>query len=768
MSFERARSQALFAQRERRAMRVRAQGVRPERRRHARAARAAGCGRISKLGTTRSTRARRTGGRARRARVSMTRDGDGSSSASMAHARDAIIGAGEREIETIVREMSILAIPVNDAIEDDDALRDLDDAQKRCVELALRGENVFVSGVGGTGKSKVLRAIRTSLKRAGKMTATTASTAIAAEAVNGTTLFAFCGLGLPKTVDGFGFASDLTKQRVRECDALLVDEVSMLSGELFDRLSYHLKRIRSDPRPCGGIQMILFGDFLQLGPVDNTDERMATGRGFCPALFLNRGWMFESWTWRESNIKTVYLETVYRQQGDMAFVNALKNIRTGEPGAVEEFQALYTQNEREVKVGASALRIVGTNDKAESVNKKALMTLQSKCYTFTAVDRVQVPDIDNEQERARRMSELHRLWGSLSAKKKCRIAQKLELKTGAKVMMLKNLDVCLVVDGIVTRKRLVNGARGFIARMESAVICLDEIRKMKANMEKACDIPSESLEHGIKALDDQVEWLEGQLKRDDKIAVPYVFFNNFHEKAIPILPYDFEFETAGLGSNIRKQIPLALAWGVTAHKSQGMSLDEAYVDCSNFFAAGQAYVALSRLRSLSGLKMTGFNQQAVRTSPVAKSFYDGTSQTTPDAPRGWWNYNSANYRNDQQGKILETLIRSRAPFPPEHTLEVHDLALKQNDRTWRCQSCGKGLRVCADMQDVIKSTIPRCSPSTTIAGVQEPRSGSARRASLRGDDVPLPSPTRARRLDFDESDTISQIPLAERARRLNS
>ena len=66
----------------------------------------------------------------------MTRDGDGSSSASMAHARDAIIGAGEREIETIVREMSILAIPVNDAIEDDDALRDLDDAQKRCVELA--------------------------------------------------------------------------------------------------------------------------------------------------------------------------------------------------------------------------------------------------------------------------------------------------------------------------------------------------------------------------------------------------------------------------------------------------------------------------------------------------------------------------------------------------------------------------------------------------------------------------------------------------------
>ena len=700
----------------------------------------------------------------------MARDGDASSSPSMAPVRGAIIGAGEREIETIVRDFSILAIPVNDASEDDDALRDLDDAQKRCVELALKGENVFVSGVGGTGKSKVLRAIRTSLKRAGKMTATTASTAIAAEAVNGTTLYAFCGLRVSKTVaDGFGFGSDLTKQRVRECDALLVDEVSMLSGELFDRLSFHLKRIREDPRPCGGIQMILFGDFLQLGPVDNTDERMASGRGFCPALFLNRGWMFESWTWRESNMKTVYLETVYRQHGDMAFVNALKNIRTGEPGAVEEFQALYMQNEHEVKVGASALRIVGTNDKAESVNKRELMKLQSRCYTFTAVDRVEVPaDIDNEQEKARRMGELHSLWKLLSAQKKCRIAQKLELKVGAKVMMLKNLDVCLVVDGIVTRRRLVNGARGFIARMESAVICRDEIRTMKANMVRDVIEPSESLRHEITALDDQVEWLEEQLKRDDKTAVPYVFFNNFHEKAIPILPYDFEFETAGLGSNIRRQIPLALAWAVTAHKSQGMSLDEAYVDCSNFFAAGQAYVALSRLRSLSGLKMTGFNQQAVRTSPVAKSFYDGTNQTRPDAPRGWWNYNSANYRNDMQGKMLETLIRNRAPFPPEHTLEVHDLACRHNDRTWKCRSCGKGLRVCADMQDAINASITTGSPSTTIADVQEPRSGSARRASLRGVDAPLPSPTRARRLAFDESDTISQIPLAERARRLNS
>ena len=181
-------------------------------------------------------------------------------------------------------------MPTTEADEGAKALDALDDTQKRCVEAALAGENAFVSGVGGTGKTRVLRAIRTALTRAGRTTATTASTGIAAEAIGGTTIHAFCGLGVSKTIhQGFGYASVEVKRRVRECDVLLVDEVSMLSGEFFDRLSHHLKRLRGDPRPCGGIQMILFGDFLQLGPVDDTEKRAKSGLGFCPGLFLNPG-----------------------------------------------------------------------------------------------------------------------------------------------------------------------------------------------------------------------------------------------------------------------------------------------------------------------------------------------------------------------------------------------------------------------------------------------------------------------------------------------
>lgn len=63
------------------------------------------------------------------------------------------------------------------------------------------------------------------------------------------------------------------------------------------------------------------------------------------------------------------------------------------------------------------------------------------------------------------------------------------------------------------------------------------------------------------------------------------------------------------------QIPLRLAWAITVHKSQGMSLDAAEVDLSRSFVPGQGYVALSRLRNLAGLKLMGMNQMALTVNP---------------------------------------------------------------------------------------------------------------------------------------------------------
>jgi hypothetical protein len=65
------------------------------------------------------------------------------------------------------------------------------------------------------------------------------------------------------------------------------------------------------------------------------------------------------------------------------------------------------------------------------------------------------------------------------------------------------------------------------------------------------------------------------------------------------------------------QVPLRLAWAITVHKSQGMTLDAAEIDLSKTFEKGQGYVALSRLKELKNLKLLGFNETAIQVENLA-------------------------------------------------------------------------------------------------------------------------------------------------------
>jgi hypothetical protein len=88
-------------------------------------------------------------------------------------------------------------------------------------------------------------------------------------------------------------------------------------------------------------------------------------------------------------------------------------------------------------------------------------------------------------------------------------------------------------------------------------------------------------------------------------------------KRIVAEPVTWKIEENGTERASVTQVPLRLAWAITVHKSQGMSLDAAVIDLSRAFEYGQGYVALSRLRSLAGLHLLGLNEKALHVHPQA-------------------------------------------------------------------------------------------------------------------------------------------------------
>ena len=145
--------------------------------------------------------------------------------------------------------------------------------QKRALEAALNGKSVFFTGGAGSGKSFLLHQIRSKLPAAS--TAMTASTGAAACLIGGSTLHSFAGIGsgddpIANLIDSASRPHN--RHRWRSTKALIVDEISMLDAELWDKIEHVARAVRGNNQPFGGIQLILCGDFLQLPPVSRYGE----------------------------------------------------------------------------------------------------------------------------------------------------------------------------------------------------------------------------------------------------------------------------------------------------------------------------------------------------------------------------------------------------------------------------------------------------------------------------------------------------------------
>jgi hypothetical protein len=197
----------------------------------------------------------------------------------------------------------------------------------------------------------------------------------------------------------------------------------------------------------------------------------------------------------------------------------------------------------------------------------------------------------------------------------CQASKNLDLKVGAQVMLLQNL-----VD-----QGLVNGSRGVI---ESFKLCpaaknIHGVERLIGpdDGDKYPGRKFEDIKFGMKLEFEGFIWTIFKFTK-----MPYVKFMNNTSKIITPAPFERNMFRQGICR--RQQVPLRLAWAITMHKSQGSTLDLVVCDLKGCFTTGQAYVALSRAKTMQGLQIKNFDPKCVSTDPLVEDFYKALDNNT--------------------------------------------------------------------------------------------------------------------------------------------
>ncbi|MBU4536560.1 AAA family ATPase [Patescibacteria group bacterium] len=430
--------------------------------------------------------------------------------------------------------------------------------QSEALKILKMGQNVFLTGPAGSGKTYLLNQYINFLKSKSVPVGVTASTGIAATHMNGTTIHSWSGLGIKDSLSALDVESLLEKaylkRRFKYAQVLIIDEISMLHSYQLDAIDIICRAFKHNDEPFGGMQIILCGDFFQLPPIN----RMGGETNFA----------YKSNIWTNMNLNICYLEEQYRQESEDSLLKILNQIRDNEVGQ-QTWDLLKTRQQYE-EFKFTPTKLYTHNADVDTLNFQEL----SKIDSYPSIYRM-------KDTGARKLVD--------SLKKSCLAHQELHLKKGAVVMFIKNNF----------EKGYVNGTLGIV-----------------------------------------IDFNEGK---------PVV--ETYSGKEILVEDESWHIEEDGKQKARITQIPLRLAWAITIHKSQGMSLDMAEIDLSKSFVAGMGYVALSRVRSLDGLYLKGINNTALTVNDEILEF---DLELKKESERAVFRLKSEPRANEIQEEFIET------------------------------------------------------------------------------------------------------------------
>ena len=403
--------------------------------------------------------------------------------------------------------------------------------QALALEIMLSGENVFLTGAAGSGKTFTLNQFIKLAKNSGKKVSVTATTGLAATHLGGNTIHTWSGIGIYDYLSR-KFFEKFPKTRaeiIKNTDILVIDEISMLHDFRLDMVEEICRTIRQNDKPFGGIQVILCGDFFQLPPINRAGGR--TG-----------GFAIHSNAWKLAEFTICYLEENHRQKNDelSEILNALRADDLRQKHAQSLLDRIDSEpNFESDDFSKNLTELHTTNIDVDKINEQKLTELEGEEFHFA-------------QTTTGAKNYIETLQKSVLA------PELLRLKKGALVMAVKN----------VQNRQYVNGSIGKVI-----------------DFERSTDYPIVQFRNG---------------------------------KIITMVPETWEMRDGEKKRASIMQIPLRLAYAITVHKSQGMTLDAARIDLRKAFSEGMGYVALSRVRSLDRLYLLGINRTALMVSEEAR------------------------------------------------------------------------------------------------------------------------------------------------------